>query len=130
MQTEFNDLFDWLAHLEFFGVKLGLQQTRLLFDELGVPDRQLKFIHLAGSNGKGSTGAMIEAGLRGAGFRTGFYSSPHLVDVCERFRLNGEPADHQTAARALAKVRTAAERLLTQGYKVTYFEATTADRGT
>lgn len=126
MQTEFNDPFDWLAHLEFFGVKLGLQQTRLLFDELGAPDRQLKFIHLAGSNGKGSTGAMIEAGLRGAGFRTGFYSSPHLVDVCERFRLNGEPADHQTAARALAKVRTAAERLLTQGYKVTYFEATTA----
>ena len=72
MQTEFNDPFDWLAHLEFFGVKLGLQQTRLLFDELGAPDRQLKFIHLAGSNGKGSTGAMIEAGLRGAGFRTGF----------------------------------------------------------
>ena len=43
MQTEFNDQFDWLAHLEFFGVKLGLQQTRLLFDELGAPDRQLKF---------------------------------------------------------------------------------------
>ena len=50
--------FDWLAGLEFFGVKLGLHQTRMLFDELGAPDLKLRFIHLAGSNGKGSTGAM------------------------------------------------------------------------
>ena len=65
-----SNLFDWLAGLEFFGVKLGLSQTRMLFDELGAPDRQLKFIHLAGSNGKGSTGAMLEAALRGCGFST------------------------------------------------------------
>lgn len=120
------DIFDWLAHLEFFGVKLGLQQTRRLFDELGSPEQKLKFIHIAGSNGKGSTGAMIEAGLRGAGYRTGFYSSPHLVDVCERWRVNGEVVSHETAASALEKVYTAAERMLKDGMKVTYFEATTA----
>ena len=96
IMTAQTSLFDWLAGLEFFGIKLGLSQTRMLFDELGAPDRQLKFIHLAGSNGKGSTGAMIESGLRGAGFTTGFYSSPHLVTVNERFRLNGEVADDET----------------------------------
>ena len=121
-----SSLFDWLAGLEFFGIKLGLSQTRMLFDELGAPDRQLKFIHLAGSNGKGSTGAMIEAGLRGAGFSTGFYSSPHLVSVNERFRINGEVPDDETVLAALAKVKAAADRMLLKGHKVTYFEATTA----
>jgi len=125
MKTQ-SDLFDWLSGLEFFGIKLGLNQTRMLFDELGAPDRRLKFIHLAGSNGKGSTGAMIEAGLRGAGFTTGFYSSPHLVTVNERFRLNGEVADDETVLAALAKVKAAGERLLAKGHKITYFEATTA----
>ena len=120
------DLFDWLAGLEFFGVKLGLHQTRMLFDELGSPDKSLKFIHLAGSNGKGSTGAMIEAGLRGTGYTTGFYSSPHLVTVNERFRLNGEVAGDETVLAALEKVHAAAQRMLEKGYKVTYFEATTA----
>ena len=120
------DLFKWLAGLEFFGIKLGLHQTRMLFDELGAPDRQLRFIHLAGSNGKGSTGAMIEAGLRGAGFTTGFYSSPHLVTVNERFRINGEIASDAAVLNALSKVRDAADRMLSKGYKITYFEATTA----
>ena len=121
-----NNLFDWLAGLEFFGVKLGLSQTRMLFDELGAPDQHLKFIHLAGSNGKGSTGAMLEAALRGCGFSTGFYSSPHLVTVNERFRLNGEVPSDEVVLEALAKVKAAAERMLTKGHKVTYFEATTA----
>ena len=120
------DLFDWLAGLEFFGIKLGLSQTRMLFDEVGSPDRKLRFIHIAGSNGKGSTGAMIEAGLRGAGFSTGFYSSPHLVTVNERFRLNGEVASDPVVLDALAQVKQAAERMLAKGHKITYFEATTA----
>lgn len=125
-QSDQSELFAWLAAREFFGVKLGLEQTRKLFDLLGAPDRGLRFIHLAGSNGKGSTGAMIEAGLRGAGCSTGFYSSPHLVSVCERFRINGRVADAVTVARALAKVRTAAGQLKKQGCDITYFEAATA----
>ena len=63
---------DWLASLEFFGIKLGLDQTHALFKAAGSPERDLKFIHVAGSNGKGSVCAMIESGLRAAGFRTGF----------------------------------------------------------
>ena len=65
---------DWLASLEFFGIKLGLDQTCALFRAAGSPERELKFIHVAGSNGKGSVCAMIESGLRAVGFRTGFYS--------------------------------------------------------
>ena len=94
---------EWLASLEFFGIKLGLEQTRALFRAAGSPERCLKFIHVAGSNGKGSVCAMIESGLRAAGFRTGFYSSPHLVSVCERFRIDGRPVTDD----ALASVRDA-----------------------
>lgn len=123
---EQTDGFEFLAGLEFFGVKLGLHQTRMLFDEVGSPDRNLRFIHLAGSNGKGSTGSMLECGLRHAGYKTGFYSSPHLVDVCERWRINGEVVAPEVALRALGKVRSAAGRMKERGYSITYFEATTA----
>lgn len=126
MTSPRTDVFDWLAGLEFFGVKLGLHQTQALFAELGSPEKDLKFIHIAGSNGKGSTGAFLEAGLLNAGFKTGFYSSPHLIEVNERFRINGAVPDSVTVARALEKVRTAAEKLQEKGFRVTYFEATTA----
>lgn len=118
--------FDFLANLEFFGVKLGLSQTRMLLDEVGSPDRGLRFIHIAGSNGKGSSGSMLESALRHTGFKTGFYSSPHLVDVCERWRINGIPASSSVAARALEKVFQASERMKEKGHRITYFEATTA----
>ena len=72
-----------------FGIKPGLEATVELMNRAGNPDRDLKFIHLAGTNGKGSTGAMLECALRSAGFTTGFYSSPHLIDIRERFRVNG-----------------------------------------
>ena len=95
------ELLDWLSRREFFGVKLGLEQTRELFRRVGSPEKHLRFIHIAGSNGKGSTGALLESALRSAGFRTGFYSSPHLAEVNERFRLDGEPVDDSRLAGAL-----------------------------
>ena len=66
--------FDFLASLEFFGVKLGLHQTEELFRRLGSPEKELQFIHVAGSNGKGSTCAFLENAFRAAGVKTGFYS--------------------------------------------------------
>ena len=63
---------DFLASLEFFGIKLGLNQTRELFRRLGDPQEKLKFIHVAGSNGKGSVCALLEQGFRSAGLKTGF----------------------------------------------------------
>ena len=84
---------DWLASLEFFGIKLGLDQTRALFRAAGSPERGLKFIHVAGSNGKGSTCAMLERILRAAGYRTGLYISPYLQDFCERIQLSGSAVE-------------------------------------
>lgn len=73
-----------------FGIRLGLDSTRELLRRAGNPEKYLKFIHLAGTNGKGSTAAMLEHGFRSAGLTTGLYTSPHLIDVRERFRVNGK----------------------------------------
>ncbi len=121
-----SDPFDFLASLEFFGVKLGLKQTQELFHRLGDPDRKLTFLHIAGSNGKGSVSAMLEAALRRLGFRTGFYSSPHLVSPCERFRIDGAPVADAELAAAIMRLRPVVESMARDGMKVTYFEATTA----
>ncbi len=121
------ELLEWLAGREFFGVKLGLDQTRELFRRIGSPEQRLRFLHIAGSNGKGSTGALLESALRSAGFRTGFYSSPHLAEVNERFRINGEPVDDLRLAGALERVRAAADAMQAErAMRVTYFEAATA----
>ena len=111
----------FLDRLNMFSIKLGLEPTLELFARAGDPQKKLRFIHLAGTNGKGSTGAMLEAALRGAGFHTGFYTSPHLIDVRERFRIDGKMVDPPTfdrAAEILAKQ--------TKGMEFTYFEFATA----
>jgi len=115
-----DDTRAFLDTLQMFGIKPGLEQTRKLMDAAGNPERKLKFIHLAGTNGKGSTGAMLEQGLRTAGYRTGFYSSPHLVDVTERFKINGKDADNIALEAAGVKLRECAK-----GLEFTYFEFTT-----
>lgn len=117
---------DFLASLEFFGIKLGLHQTAELFRRLGSPQDRLRFVHVAGSNGKGSVCSMLETAFRACGMKTGFYSSPHLIDVNERFRINGIPVDDDTLCKAIAKLRTVAAGMEKDGMKITYFEATTA----
>ena len=82
--------------LEMFSIRLGLESTRELAKLAGSPEKSLRFIHIAGTNGKGSTGAMLERSLRNAGLTTGFYTSPHLIDVRERFRINGKTVDPET----------------------------------
>ena len=114
-----------LDSLNMFGIKLGLEQTAELFRRCGAPLEQ-HYLHIAGTNGKGSCGAMLDAALRGAGYRTGFYSSPHLVDVCERFRINGAPVAETEFDAAFAEVDRAAREMHEVGRPVTYFEFTTA----
>ena len=117
---------DFLASLEFFGIKLGLNQTRELFRSLGDPQNKLRFVHVAGSNGKGSVCALLEQAFRSAGLKTGFYSSPHLVQVGERFRINGIPTAPVTVAQYVRRLLPAIQSMANEGMKVTYFEATTA----
>ena len=125
MDSAYGREFEYLSSLEFFGIKLGLEQTRELFRRMGDPDKDLKFIHVAGSNGKGSVCALLEGAFRRAGLKTGFYCSPHLISVCERFRINGRPAEESVCAEAIREMMPVAEEMKRSGMHVTYFEATT-----
>lgn len=75
---------------EFFGMKLGLDNIREFLADLGDPQLRFKSVHIAGTNGKGSTAAMLDAVFRAQGYRTGLYTSPHLVDFRERVKVDGE----------------------------------------
>lgn len=108
-----------------FGVKLGLEQVRELAASAGDPFSGLRFIHVAGTNGKGSVCAMLEACLRRAGFKTGLYSSPHLISVRERFLIDGVPVGEGVFEEAAGRLRLVAERMRSAGSCPTYFEFTT-----
>ncbi|MEW6051241.1 MAG: hypothetical protein AB1644_09310 [Candidatus Zixiibacteriota bacterium] len=84
---------------EFFGMKLGLENITAFLDRLGNPQRAYRTIHIAGTNGKGSTAAMLDAVLRAQGYRTGLYTSPHLVDFRERIRVDGEMIPRRVVTR-------------------------------
>lgn len=89
--------------------RLGLDRTRALLTALGEPQKRLKFVHVAGSNGKGSTCALLESVLRRAGYRTGLYISPYLQDFCERMQVDGRPIPGGTLGRITEAVKDAAE---------------------
>jgi dihydrofolate synthase/folylpolyglutamate synthase len=109
--------------------KFGLDRITRLLEALGSPHRQGRFIHVAGTNGKGSTCAMIDAGLRASGVRTGLYTSPHLIEPTERIQIAGQPITQDQFAEAFTEVHELAERMLPAGeidLHPTYFETVTA----
>ncbi|HEY1947473.1 MAG TPA: folylpolyglutamate synthase/dihydrofolate synthase family protein [Bryobacteraceae bacterium] len=111
------------------GMKLGLERIQTLLDALGNPERGQRFVHVAGTNGKGSTSAMIANALRAAGFRTGLYTSPHLVEPTERIQIDGQPITSEEFTQAFETVHEAAERLLREeriDAHPSYFETITA----
>ena len=91
--------------------RLGLDRTRTLLAALGDPQKKLKFVHVAGSNGKGSICAMTESILRRAGYRTGLYISPYLQDFCERMQVDGRPISGRALGQAVEQVKAAAEKM-------------------
>ncbi len=114
---------------EIKAAKFGLETVARVVAALGAPDRDLRFIHVAGTNGKGSTCAMIESGLRAAGHRTGLYTSPHLAEPTERIQVDGQAVTAAEFAAAFTVVHRAAEGLLDAGEienHPTYFETVTA----
>jgi dihydrofolate synthase / folylpolyglutamate synthase len=109
--------------------KFGLERIRTLLEALGNPQDQCRFVHVAGTNGKGSTCAMIESGLRAAGHYTGLFISPHLVEPTERISIDGRPVSVETFTGAFNRVHEVAEQLLDKGaidLHPTYFETVTA----
>ena len=109
--------------------KFGLERITAVLDELGNPHHACRFVHVAGTNGKGSTCALIESALRAAGNRTGLYTSPHLVEPTERIQIAGQPVSAANFTEAFDRVHQAAERMLDRGaidLHPTYFETVTA----
>lgn len=114
---------------ELKAVKFGLGQITTILEKLGNPQDCFRTIHVAGTNGKGSTCAMLESSLRQAGFKTGLYTSPHLMEPVERIQVNGEPVTPEQFSEAFDVVHRAAEALIVQGKlraHPTYFETVTA----
>lgn len=109
--------------------KLGLEPITALLKELGNPQEAFRSVHVAGTNGKGSTCAMIESGLRAAGILTGLFTSPHLVQPTERIQVRGVPISTEEFTAAFVEVHRAAEALMAQGIleaHPSYFETVTA----
>ena len=110
--------------------RFGLERVTRLAESLGNPHRRPhRFIHVAGTNGKGSTCAMIESGLRAAGFRTGLFTSPHLVEPTERIRIDGIPVSVDEFTAAFQNVHETSERLIDNGeidLHPSYFETVLA----
>ncbi len=123
------DPLSYLYGLEQFGIKFGLENISTLVEALGHPERAFRSVHIAGTNGKGSVTAMVDAALRAAGHRSARYTSPHLVDLTERFVIDGRPIGQDTMVAAIADVRDAVDALRARGALVvqpTFFEVTTA----
>ncbi|MDO4720679.1 MAG: Mur ligase family protein, partial [Peptostreptococcaceae bacterium] len=109
------------------GIKLGLENIERLLERLGNPQEKMRIIHVAGTNGKGSTCAFLSSMLTEAGFRVGLYTSPYLEVFNERIRINGENIGNEVLALAATKVRRVVEELTSEGYPhPSEFEVTTA----
>src|SRR6266581_2603309 len=95
----------FLYSLRMFGTKLGLENTFKLAALAGHPQERLRFIHVAGTNGKGSTCAMLESIYRSAGLRVGLFTSPHLVSFGERIQVNRQAVREEEVVRLVSELQ-------------------------
>lgn len=114
-------MLSFLYSLQHFGIKMGLENIRALCAELGHPEQRFDSLHIAGTNGKGSTSACLASILRESGYRVGLYTSPHLVRFNERIRINGVMIPDVDLDRWTHQLQPTIESL-----RATFFEATTA----
>ena len=121
LDEKYNETVDFLCSMERFGILLGLENISLLLDKLGNPQKKFPVVHVAGSNGKGSTSSLIYEMLREAGLRVALYTSPHLNDFRERIKLSGAMVSKEALIASTEKIRT-----LYDPNRTTFFEFTTA----
>lgn len=112
--------------LEKFGIMPGLERIEILAQTLGSPHKKLKFVHVAGTNGKGSTCTALSSVLTKAGYKTGLYTSPYVIDFRERIQYNNTMISPDELIAVTEKVSAAVEKLTHDGVKITEFEAVTA----
>jgi len=121
--VNYREALAWLYSLQRFGIKLGLENIRRLIDELHVDLPGARVIHVAGTNGKGSVCAMIDSICRAQKYRTGLFTSPHLITFRERIRVSGEVISEDDVAATLTKIR---DLVATWEPHPTFFEVTAA----
>lgn len=124
---DYLDSLQYMKNLTKFGIKLGLERIDTILDHLGHPERCYPTIHIAGTNGKGSTTAMFESVLREAGFRVARFTSPHLSSYRERFVVDGTPIAKEDLAAVIRDLQPVLERVARDGLgEPTEFEMHTA----
>ena len=124
----YQETIDYLFGLQKYGIKFGLSNSIQLMGLMGDPQHRFRSVHIAGTNGKGSTAAFLAGMLTAAGYRVGLYTSPHLVSFTERIRINGAPITEERVVRLAERVRSRYEQVLSaEGGPLipTFFEVTT-----
>jgi dihydrofolate synthase/folylpolyglutamate synthase len=123
-KMSYKEAVEFLYKLQQFGANLGLERAFLLAELAGRPQDKLKFIHVAGTNGKGSTCAMLESIYRHAGYKTGLFTSPHLISFAERIQIDRQLIPEPEVARLVAEMRDLLAQL-PGGDHPTFFEVVT-----
>ncbi|MEW5899769.1 MAG: folylpolyglutamate synthase/dihydrofolate synthase family protein [Bacillota bacterium] len=124
---EYEEAMEYLQNLTKFGFNFGLGRIRELLRRLGNPHLSLRVIHIGGTNGKGSTLAMVASILRAAGYKTGTFTSPHLHSYTERYIINGRPISHRRVAQLITGLRPYLDGMVAEGFEhPTEFEVSTA----
>lgn len=123
----YDKALDFINATYTFGEIIGLDNVKKLLDELGNPEESLKFIHVAGTNGKGSTSTMLSYVLTEAGYNTGLYISPYLEEFTERIQLNNKPIDKGVLTGIIERVKPVIEKVVAEGCQYpSQFEIVTA----
>ncbi|MBL7170671.1 MAG: bifunctional folylpolyglutamate synthase/dihydrofolate synthase [Candidatus Omnitrophica bacterium] len=121
---DYNETLKYLEHLEIIGIKLGLENIKKLLLLSGNPAKPMRFVHIAGTNGKGSTARFIAEILKRSGYKVGLYTSPHLERLEERFLVNGNCISRERLAGLATYYRELIKK--EKDFSPTYFEVTTA----
>ena len=120
MYSEYSEFLNYFYSLRREGIKMGLEHTLELSEKIGNPHKGLKFIHIAGTNGKGSCSALIESVLRTSGKKVGLFTSPHLINFNERIRVDGIPIKNFDIISFIEK-----NKYFIENIKSTFFEVST-----
>lgn len=123
MSMDYKDAIDYIHSTLWRGSRLGLVRMKELANSMSNPQKDMKFIHIAGTNGKGSTAAMLSNILTSCGYKTGLFTSPYVTNFTERIQINGKPIPEEALARETEFVRPFAEKMQD---KPTEFELVTA----
>lgn len=124
-RISYPQITEWLFSLEAEGIKFGLENTLELLRRVGNPHLDFRSIHVAGTNGKGSTCAMLAAVLQESGIRTGLYTSPHILDFTERIKINGVDITRDEVEDMAHELRPVVQEMELEGRRLTFFEVTT-----